>query len=132
MEIGETANQILADSVRASSQGTLIVLEGAIDLESAARLDAEFAQAAFAGARPITLDASGLEGIDAVAISSVLRGMRTLLAAGVELDVRYPSPMAPDLFEACRLLQIVGIEFARVPHKLSNDQVASTHDAHAV
>lgn len=121
----EIDNRILATSSTMLGQRTIIALEGDVDLESTMGLDDEFAEAAYAGAQPVTLDMSRLRLIDAAAISSVLRGMNTVRAAGADLDVRYPSPMALQLFELSNLLQIVGIEFALDPEKLLDDRAAT-------
>jgi anti-anti-sigma regulatory factor len=125
MEISDTANRILASNSTLLGRPMLIELAGAVDLESTAGLDAQFAAAAYAGARRVTLEMSGLRLIDEAAISSVLRGIETLRAAGTDLEVRYPSPMALQLFEMCSSLQIVGVEFALEPQRFRSDRAAT-------
>jgi hypothetical protein len=120
MGISETANRILATNSTPLGQRTLIEIDRAVDFEPTARLDAQSAETARAGAHEIMLDMSGQQVIDEAAIPGVLRGMDTLCAAGADLDVWYPSPMALQLVERCCSLRIVGIEFARGPQRLPN------------
>lgn len=125
MELSEAANRILTSNSTLFSQHALISLAGAVDVESTARLDREFAEAAWVGASEVTLDMSDLQLIDEEAISSVLRGIETLRASGVDLDIRYPSPMALQLFEMCASHQISGIEFALASWEHLSDRVTS-------
>jgi anti-anti-sigma regulatory factor len=111
MKTSEILNTLAPPSSTRSCQQTVIALEDIVDLESTPRLDALF-QAACSGAERVTLDMSRLQLIDEAAIASVLRGMATLGAAGVDLHVRYPSPMALQLFEMCGPLQMLGVDFA--------------------
>lgn len=111
MAIGESAKSVLGTSPTLLGERMVIALEGAVDLESTSRLDSLFAVAANEDTRYVTLDMSELQLIDVAAISSVLRGIDTLRSAGAELEVRYPSPMAQQLFEMSSMSQVVGIEF---------------------
>jgi anti-anti-sigma regulatory factor len=119
MGISEAASRI--PNSGSPGEGVLILLAGALDLESTDRLEREFAEATWIGTGQVTLDMSGLQLIDAAAVSSVLRGIAKLRAAGVALDIRYPSPMALQLFEMCTSLQILGIEFSADPQAHLND-----------
>jgi anti-anti-sigma regulatory factor len=121
MEISETASTIPTSYPTSDGQRTVIALVGAIDLESTDRLDSEFADATWMGTGQVTLDMSQLQLIDAPAISAVLRGIGRLRAAGATLEIRYPSPMALQLFEMCAPLQLVGIEFTSAPNEQLSD-----------
>ena len=125
MEFSEAANRILTSNSTLFDQRTLISLVGAIDVELTARLDREFAEAAWVGVPQVTGDMSHLQLIDEEAIYSVLRGIETLRASGADLDIRYPSPMALQLFEMCASHQISGIEFALASWENLSDRARS-------
>jgi len=122
MEMSEAANTSPTSKTTSDGQHTVILLAGALDLESTERLDREFAEARWISAGKVTLDMSQLQLIDEPATSSVLRGIATLRAAGAALDIRYPSPMALQLFEMCAPLQLVGIEFTSDPEETLSDR----------
>ena len=122
MEISEAANTIPTSNSTLDSPRTVILLVGAVDLESTECLDREFAQATWIGTGQVTLDMSQLQLIDEPAVSSVLRGITTLRAAGAALEIRYPSPMALQLFEMCTPLQLLGIEFTSDPQEHLSDE----------
>jgi anti-anti-sigma regulatory factor len=91
---------------------SVIAVDRVLDLEATPRLDRQFASAMYGDTPHLTLDMSHLRLIEAAAISSVLRGMAALRGAGADLEVRYPSPMAQQLFEICDVTESLGIEFA--------------------
>jgi anti-anti-sigma regulatory factor len=121
MAISDAANRALPSDSPSDAERTVILLAGVVDLESAERLDREFAEAKRIGIGHVLLDMSELHLIDEVAISSVLRGIDTFRAAGATLEIRYPSPMARQLFEMCTPLQILGIEFTPDPQAHLDD-----------
>jgi anti-anti-sigma regulatory factor len=116
MAISDATNRALPRDSTSDAERTVILLAGVVDLESTERLDREFAEARRIGIEHVLLDMSELHLIDEVAISSVLRGIDTFRAADAALEIRYPSPMARQLFEMCTPLQILGIEFTPDPH----------------
>jgi anti-anti-sigma factor len=118
--MSEAPNPVLEIGSALTAQPAVITIEGVVDTSTISRLHAEFARAADAASRRIVLDLSRLQLLDFAAISSILRGIRVLRSAGTELEIRYPSPMALQLFELCSLIQVVGIEFALDPHELSD------------
>ena len=119
MTINETSNDDLETGSAQLAQLALITIEGALDLEATPRIDAEFARARQEDTYRVALDLSRLQLIDTAAISSILRGIDAFHAAGTDLEVRYPSPMAFGLFELCSLMEVVGIEFALDPRGLA-------------
>jgi len=122
MAIDEAADKIPTINSTSLGQPTLISLVGAVDLESIDRLDREFAEATWIGTGQVILDMSELRLIDEPAISSVLRGIDTLRAAATALEIRYPSPMALQLFEMCTQLEVLGIEFTPDPPEHLSDR----------
>jgi anti-anti-sigma factor len=129
VSIDQSRNQTPRASTESEDLHRLIALGGEIDHESISSIEHELGDAATPPEQHVTLDMSGLRLIDGAAITSVLQGMHKLQAAGTDLEVRYPSPMALQLFEVCSLIQIVGIEFALDPQRLPRAQAHSEESA---
>ncbi len=94
----------LSTSVLAGADGPVVVLSGEADTTSAPLLREVLAEQLDAGARLVTVDASGLSFLDSVSIRVLVLAARALQARHGRLVLARPQPVV------ARLLEITGAD----------------------
>lgn len=82
-----------------STDGAIIAVEGEIDVETMTMLAGQCSQMALEGPLRVTVDLSRLRVLAPEEITSILRGVQRLRAAGADLVIRYPEPTEAQLSE---------------------------------
>lgn len=124
--MGDSRVEVLRSRSARKNEGAIIAVEGDLDIGTMALLDDRLSEGD--GSTRVTIDLSHLGQLDEEAITSILRGVHTLRAAGADLVVRYPSP-TPRQFAALRS-SILGADVPGLPPETS-DQDALPSDARA-
>ena len=104
-----TRSTPLRTHVRRSGTATTVQVSGELDVATAGTLARTLAQVAADRPSLVVVDLSGLAFMDATGLSALLRGSRTVGAAGGRLCLSSPSPMVRTMLRLLDLTDVLPV-----------------------